>query len=434
VNSDGTKTLEAAGEVLQQGSPMSAERFNHMEDGIAGAHSAVSDLSAAMGTALGGKQDKEEGKGLSSNDFTDSYKSKLDNVDTTVTEDSEHLVTSGAVFAALAGASGEDINALKNMVYPKLAVKGEANTSFTLTKDAKSIEGIVGEGGSTDMLIPELGTWTVSWSGNTKTVDIVAPMTFNEVELVILTQWQVIQRAVRNGTASSLYPVGTQLEVTKGESTLVFDVVAHDIATPADTSKSHSMTLVLHDLLPDYMMFDNKEPNNSDSNRQNYGNNRYSVSNIRQWLNSSGAAGSWYTDQHAADAAPDYAATTAGFMSDIDSDFLEVIGKTKIRTAKNTVTDGGGYEDLSDEYFYLLSKTEVGLGNENNIAEGVQFPYFSDNDKRKKAKTGDSNYYWWLRTPNSGYSYSVRRVDTSGTLYYDNACYSNGVAPACNII
>ena len=426
-NEDHTVTLNPAGEVLQQGTPVNAENLNHMEQGIADAHTAAAQLDAD-------KVDKEDGKGLSSNDFTDDYKSKLDNIDTEVTEDSDNLITSGAVFAALAGASGEDINALKNMVYPKLAVKGEANTSFTLTKDAKSIEGTVGEGGSTDMLIPELGTWTVSWSGNTKTVDIVAPMTLNEVELVILTQWQVIQKAVRNGTASALYPVGTQLEVTKGESTLVFDVVAHDIATPADTSKTHSMTLVLHDLLPDYMMFDNKEPNNPDSNRQNYGNNRYSVSNIRQWLNSSGAAGSWYTDQHAADAAPDYAATTAGFMSDIDSDFLEVIGKTKIRTAKNTVTDGGGYEDLSDEYFYLLSETEVGLGNENNIAEGIQFPYFSDNDKRKKAKSGGSNYYWWLRTPHSSHSYYVRDVSAGGTLYSYYAYLAYGIAPACNII
>ena len=33
------------------------------------------------------------------------------------------------------------------------------------------------------------------------------------------------------------------------------------------------------------MMFDNKEPDNPIENRKNYGNNRWSVSNIRQWLN-----------------------------------------------------------------------------------------------------------------------------------------------------
>jgi hypothetical protein len=156
-------------------------------------------------------------------------------------------------------------------------------------------------------------------------------------------------------------------------------------------------------------MFDNAEPSNSDSNRRSYGNNRYLYSNIRQWLNSSAAAGSWYTNQHSADAAPDYANTKPGFMSYFDSDFLAVIGKTKIKTVKNTVTDGGGYEEMADDYFYLPSTTEVGLANENNIAEGTLFPYFDSNEKRVKNYNG-SAVYWWLRTPNSGNSCNVRMV------------------------
>ena len=70
VNQDGTKTLEAAGDVLQQGSPMSAERLNHMEQGIADAHSAAAQLDTD-------KVDKETGKGLSSNDYTTAEKNKL---------------------------------------------------------------------------------------------------------------------------------------------------------------------------------------------------------------------------------------------------------------------------------------------------------------------------------------------------------------------
>ena len=77
VNSDGTKTLTAAGEVLQQGSAMSAERFSHMEQGIADAHSAVSELETTTETALSGKVDKETGKGLSTNDYTTAEKNKL---------------------------------------------------------------------------------------------------------------------------------------------------------------------------------------------------------------------------------------------------------------------------------------------------------------------------------------------------------------------
>ena len=245
--------------------------------------------------------------------------------------------------------------------------------------------------------------------------------------------YSVIQSLVRNGTFANFYSVGDQLTVKYNGNDTLWDIVAIDVAAPADTSLTHSATLMPHDCL-ELLMFDNKEPNNSNSGRKNYGNNRYLYSNIRQWLNSSAAAGSWYTNQHSADAAPDYATTKAGFMSYFDSDFLAVIGKTKIIVAKNTVTDGGGSETLSNEYFYLPSTTEVGLANENNIAEGALFPYFSDNTKRTKYNTSGSAQRWWLRTPNSGNSRGVRYVDPSGTLSSYYAYDAHGVAPACNII
>ena len=52
-------------------------------------------------TELNKKVDKVDGKGLSSNDFTNTYKDKLDNTDTTVTTNSSNLVTSGAVATAI---------------------------------------------------------------------------------------------------------------------------------------------------------------------------------------------------------------------------------------------------------------------------------------------------------------------------------------------
>ena len=96
-NGDGTSKIEYAGTVTREGTPVNASNLNHMEKGIADAHSAVAQLDTD-------KVDKVIGKELSTNDFDDSYKSMLDNVDTTVTEDSDNLVTSGAVFAALQGA------------------------------------------------------------------------------------------------------------------------------------------------------------------------------------------------------------------------------------------------------------------------------------------------------------------------------------------
>ena len=61
------------------------------------------------------------------------------------------------------------------------------------------------------------------------------------------------------------------------------------------------------------LCFDAKESANGNSDRRNYGNNRYIYSNLRQWLNSDAAAGQWYTAQHSADAPPSSANVWDGY-------------------------------------------------------------------------------------------------------------------------
>lgn len=201
--------------------------------------------------------------------------------------------------------------------------------------------------------------------------------------------------------------------------------------------------------------FDAKEASNSNSDRKNYGNNRYSVSNIDQWLNS--AASSWYSARHSADAAPTNANvwsnyneydTEAGFLTNFEADFRAAILDTTIRVAKNTVTDGGGYEDITRKV-YLLSNTEVGLANENSVAEGTVWSYFNSATRRQCKPTAEavskseytnsslnasSAWYWWLRTPNAAYAYLARRVGTDGSPSHNNAYSgSSGVRPALEL-
>jgi len=142
--------------------------------------------------------------------------------------------------------------------------------------------------------------------------------------------------------------------------------------------------------------FDAKEPSNPDSSRKQYGNNRYSVSNIDQWLNS--AAGAWYSARHTYDAPPNESNvyngyneydTEAGFLANFEEAFRNAILDTTIRVAKNTVTDGGGYEDITRKV-YLLSNTEVGLSNENGVAEGSKWDLFSDDNSRKAYPTAEA--------------------------------------------
>ncbi len=201
--------------------------------------------------------------------------------------------------------------------------------------------------------------------------------------------------------------------------------------------------------------FDAKEPNNSDTDRQSYGNNRYSLSNIRQWLNSDAKAGQWYSAQHSADQTPstDYVSCNAysndvGFLNGFSENFKNALLDTELTVALNTVTDGGGSEKVTDKIF-LASTTEVGLANQNNIAEGVLLSAFSDDASRIAYCTTqaieNSNYandptnnttgfVWWLRTPSSSNSRAACGVGGSGTLNSDRVYYGYpGIRPLCNL-
>lgn len=219
---------------------------------------------------------------------------------------------------------------------------------------------------------------------------------------------------------------------------------------------ANSVTLIAEKIIQ-IMASDAKEPNNSDSNRKSYGNNRHIHSNLLQWLNSNATAGNWYSAKHSADQAPTTKNTHvtynpytawAGFLAMLDPKFVAELLTTTLTVVKSS-TDGGSYETFNAKMF-LASTTEVGLANENSIAEGSRLALFSNDASRVAYPTAEcvsnadgytsSNFattkgwYWWLRTPDFSYAYLVRRVRTDGALNYSHAYNGNfGVRPLCNL-
>ena len=185
--------------------------------------------------------------------------------------------------------------------------------------------------------------------------------------------------------------------------------------------------------------------------RERYGNNRYSLANIRQWLNKSGTG--WYQAQHSYDRPPSNSYVwnghnaydaQSGFLTGFGAEMLAALLTTTLTVAKPG-TDGGGSETVQDKIF-LLSMAEVGLGSENGVAEGTKLAMFSDNASRQCKPTAqavsNSEYtnsslsasqfwYWWLRSPYSSSAYIVRYVNSDGSLNNNNAYNGNrGVRPA----
>ena len=129
--------------------------------------------------------------------------------------------------------------------------------------------------------------------------------------------------------------------------------------------------------------------------RERYGNNRYSLANIRQWLNKSGTG--WYQAQHSYDRPPSNSYVwnghnaydaQSGFLTGFGAEMLTALLTTTLTVAKPG-TDGGGSETVQDKIF-LLSMAEVGLGSENGVAEGTKLAMFSDNASRQCKPTAQA--------------------------------------------
>lgn len=255
-------------------------------------------------------------------------------------------------------------------------------------------------------------------------------------------------------TLSSL-PIGAKIKVPHS-------VMGNIIFLKADQNHTgypeNSTTLITDELIL-LRAFDAKEPNNTNSARRDYGNNRYSVSNIDHWLNSTASAGQWYSPQHSTDQSPNSTNvvtknpydTDAGFLNGFDTRFIEAIQDTTIKVARNTVTDGGGYDTLVRKVF-LPSKAELFNQAENSIMEGSLLQYFQantdsiriakistyaaedNNNKGSSSVTAGTANWYWMRTPNSSESYYVRNVNSGGSLGEHGANNGyDGVRPLCNL-
>ena len=122
---------------------------------------------------------------------------------------------------------------------------------------------------------------------------------------------------------------------------------------------------------------------------QDYGNNDYGLSNVRQWLNLPTV--DWWERTHTFDAPPSYA-DKPGFLHGFDAETMARIVPTDV---------------VGNDRFFLLSYEDV----------TGEIPYFqTEAGKKLLAKTDkDGNrVWWWLRSPDPSSSRSARGVGIVG--------------------
>ena len=170
--------------------------------------------------------------------------------------------------------------------------------------------------------------------------------------------------------------------------------------------------------------FDGKEPNNSDYGRKNSGNSNWSVSNIKQFLNSDQAE--WYSAQHTYDAPPTSDNTNKYTAYDNHKGFLyywsddeKKLLKDMNFTLANPDIDGGGSYTWTGKV-WLPTYTQMGGNQNDSISEGEQFSKFTTISNRVKyihEKCAANNKYIKSRgySKNDEYYYILSSVALANT-------------------
>lgn len=221
-----------------------------------------------------------------------------------------------------------------------------------------------------------------------------------------------------------------------GKTVKVFDTAAS--LTPSQTAvvSSGSGGTLLCTLRPGG---DAEDLNVNSIHRAGYGSNNYAQSAIHQYLNSSKAAGTYWTSTNRFDNPPAWQGSEPGFMSKLPDDFLEIVEPVDIQTVTNNVFETDGYTKNSSyslrAMFWLPSRYQIFGSTEGADLSETQWDYYkgaTDVDRIMYDNSGNARIQW-LRSPHPGTAGNPRIVYSTGALYYTTAYYSNAVAPACRI-
>ena len=240
-------------------------------------------------------------------------------------------------------------------------------------------------------------------------------------------------------TLTQAVPAGGQLLINGYESTAITSLKVQSFANRTTNTAIESVAITAGSGGTNLGTFGEGAINHIQ--RVSYGSNNYKESAMRQFLNSSAAAGSVWTPQTKFDRPPSWLTSLAGYKNGLDQDFLAVVGNVVLPCSANniyeapdsSITKGTKYT-LNDE-FYLASAREIFNTNWDVEDDSKVFPFYEGAVNADRIKYhDDSAANWWLRTPYSGPAYDVRLVRSDGTMYVSVAYYAHGLAPACTIV
>ena len=102
---------------------------------------------------------------------------------------------------------------------------------------------------------------------------------------------------------------------------------------------------------------------------------RWKTSMLRQYLNSAKPAGEWWTKQDKWDRASSFINSCAGYLAGFDADFLAIIKPVKVQTARDTVVYDGS-TDVTYDMFFPISLEQLNAAPQISGVEGSALDYW----------------------------------------------------------
>ena len=294
-------------------------------------------------------------------------------------------------------ASGELITGTMIASQLQLIVTVSAGATVAATNGSKTISGTSDSTGVCTLIVPEVGTWSVSatlggQTSDTKNVSVVdsyaVALNFSKDNFAD-NDWSVIIAVCHSGSVPSTWVVGNSKTMTINGTSYRVDIIGknHDTYTAGGTAP---LTFQLHDCY--------SEKKTMNSIRTN--------------------SGGWTSCDMRSTHLP---AILALMPTEVKNGIREVNKLTSAGSQSSTI-------NTTADKLFLLSEVEVFGSTTHSVkGEGKQYDYYKAGNSKVKKQNG-SEFGWYERSPSTSNTISFCSVNGYGNAHTYYADVNTGVA------
>lgn len=336
------------------------------------------------------------------------------------------------------------IQTIQTGIALQLIVTVSAGATVTATNGSKTISGTSESTGVCTLIVPEIGTWSVSatlggQTSDTKTVSITDSyaVSLNFVYPTLnKNTWETIKNISDAGQGANYWSIGDRKAVTLngtvGHLTLSnYTIYAFVIGFNHNASLEGENRI--HFQLGKTALSGGTDVCFCDS----YYTSPVSSTGYFSMNSSATNSGGWASSQMRTNICGASLSSYSGTIIAVIPAALRAVLKSVTKYTDNTGNNSTSASAVAatKDYFFLLSEFEVfgsiSRANSNEASKQAQYAYYSaGNSKVKYKHNGTSTAArWWLRSPLASSSDGFENVNTNGTVEARTARASFGFAP-----